>query len=113
MITEQIIIDCIGAAAQAGKAELVATLTDELNAMRNPVVEKKTRAANNTSGYVQVDAETGKEIARFATVKEANIAMGKKEGASCISQACRNVATGHSNTAYGFKWFYGSDFDAQ
>lgn len=111
MITEQIIIDCIGAAAQAGKGELVATLTDELNVMRNPVVEKKHREKNNTTGYVQFDIETGKEIARFETVKEANQAMGKKDGASCISQACRNFRVGKSNRAYGFAWKYGEDAD--
>lgn len=110
-MTQELLIECIGCAAQCGKTELVTTLTDILNDMQHPV-EKKTRAANNKSGYIQLDMETGKKVAEYATVKEANTAMGKKPTASCISQACRNFKVGKSNVAYGFKWQYGCDFDA-
>lgn len=112
MFNKELLIRCIGYASQAGAVEDVTELTNILNGIINPVVEKKKRAANNTSGYVQVDAETGKEIARFATVKEANIALGKKETASNVSDACRNYQTGHSNKAWSYLWYYGSDFDA-
>ena len=112
MISQESLTKAIGYAAQAGDMDFVAELTNELNSVYlNPAPEKKKRAANNTSGYVQIDAETGKEIARFQTVKEANIALGKKETASNISDACRSYREGHSNKAYGFAWMYGSDFD--
>lgn len=110
-MNEELLIELIGCAAQCGKTELVKTLNDMLTDLNTPA--KKTRAKNNVSGYVQVDPETGKEVARFTTIKEANIAMGRKEGASCISQACRNYSKGLSQMAYNFKWFYGSDFDAK
>lgn len=109
-MTQELLTRCIGYAAQCGKMDDVAELTGILNdTYINPPVEKRTREKNNTSGYVQLDIETGDEIARYATVKEANIAMNRKEGASCISQACRNFRTGHSNHAYGFAWRYGDD----
>ena len=111
IMTKELIVKLIANSAVAGDLETVEILNQMLTDLNTPA--KKTRAANNTSGYVQVDPETGKEVARYATIKEANAAMGKKEGASCISSACRNYAKGLSQTAYGFKWFYGSDFDAQ
>ena len=61
------------------------------------------RKSPNTSGVVQVDAETGKEIARFATKKEANIAIGKKENSSGISDAANGRSSTHK--AYGYKWY--------
>ena len=110
MISQNLLTKCIGFAAQAGDMDAVAELTSILNdTYINPAPEKAKRAANNTSGVVQYDIETGKEIARFATVKEANLAVGKKEGASCISQACRNVKLNKSNKAYGYAWRYGED----
>lgn len=113
-MTQELLQKCIGYASQAGAMDAVVELTQELNDVYlNPAPEKKKRAANNTSGYVQIDIETGKEIARFQTVKEANIALGKKETASNVSDACRAYQAGKSNKAWGFAWEYGSDFDAQ
>lgn len=114
MLSQELLTKVIGFAAQAGDMDAVAELTGILNdTYINPAPEKKKRAANNTSGYVQIDIETGKEIARYATVKEANIALGKKETASNISDACRAYRDGKSNKAWNFAWQYGSDFDAQ
>ena len=70
---------------------------------------KPARTRNN-SGVVQVDAETGKEIARFKTKKEANIALGKPESASGISDATNGRSTTHF--AYGYKWFHVDEWDA-
>ena len=112
-MNKELLIRVIGYASAAQAYDDVAELTNILNDMINPVVEKKKRAANNTSGYVQIDPETGKEIARFQTVREANIALGKKETASNVSDACRNYQSGHSNKAWGFEWKYGSDFDGK
>ena len=111
-MTEELLIKCIGNAASCGDQETVGALTMILTEMKNPAPEKKKRSANNTSGYVQIDIETGKEIARYKTVKEANVALGKKETASNVSDACRAFQTGHSNKAWGYAWMYGSDFDA-
>lgn len=109
---KELLIRCIGYASQAGAIEDVTELTNILNGILNPEPEKKKRAANNTSGYVQIDIETGKEVARFQTVKEANIALGKKETASNVSDACRAYRDGKSNKAWNYAWMYGSDFDA-
>lgn len=110
-MTKEFIVKLIANSSVAGDMESVTILTDMLNELEHPV-EKKTRAANNKTGYVQLDMETGKKVAEYATVKEANTAMGKKPTASCISQACRNFKVGKSNVAYGFKWVYGEDFNA-
>ena len=63
----------------------------------------------NRSGVVQVDAETGKEIARFATKKAANIAIGKPEKSSGISDAANGRTATHK--AYGFKWYHADEWD--
>lgn len=110
MLEKEFLVRLIANSSVAGDMESVTALTDMLNELEHPTVEKKKRAQPNKSGYVQLDAETGKEVARFATIKEANAAMGKKPGASCISQACRNFKLGKSNKAYGFAWVYGEDY---
>lgn len=107
-MNENLLIELIGCASQCGRTDLVKELNGLLVELNAPA--KKPRAAANKSGYIQLDTETGKEIARFATIKEANAAMGKKPGASCISQACRNFKLGKSNKAYGFAWVYGEDY---
>lgn len=113
MLSQTQLTKAIGYAASAGDMDFVAELTNELNTVYlNPAPEKKKRSANNTTGYCQLDAETGKLIAKFQTVREANEALGKKPESSNISDACRSYRTGHSNRAYGFAWLYGSDYDA-
>lgn len=71
--------------------------------------DEKVRKSPNKSGVVQVDIDTGKEIARFATKKEANIALGKKEKASGISDAANGRTATHK--AYGFKWYHADEWD--
>jgi hypothetical protein len=68
------------------------------------------KITRNTSGVVQVDNETGKEIARFATKKDANLAIGKPEKASGISDAVSGRTSTHF--AYGFKWYHVDEWDA-
>ena len=88
MLSQELLTKVIGFAAQAGDMDAVAELTGILNdTYINPAPEKKKRASNNTSGYCQLDAETGKLIAKFQTVKECNVALGKKETASNVSDA--------------------------
>lgn len=112
MLSQELLTKVIGFAAQAGDMDAVAELTGILNdTYINPAPEKKKRASNNTSGYCQLDAETGKLIAKFQTVKECNVALGKKETASNVSDACRAFRAGKSNFAWGYKWVYGEDYD--
>lgn len=110
-LTKELVVKLIANSSVAGDMETVTILTEMLNEIEHPV-EKKKRSANNTSGYIQMDIETGKMIAKFDTVKAANEAMGKKASASCISAACRNLRDGKSNVAYGYKWCYGADYNA-
>lgn len=83
------------------------TLINEYNAFTETKETK--RRSPNTSGVVQVDVETGKEIARFATKKEANVAIGKKENSSGISDAANGRTSTHK--AYGFKWYHTDEWD--
>lgn len=110
-MTKEMLVKCIGFASQAGDIDAVTELTNELNSVFvNPAPEKKHRKPNNVSGYVAFsDKECTKEVARYQTQKEANIAMNKKESASNISDACRAYQAGKSNKAWDLFWKYGSD----
>ena len=70
----------------------------------------KKRKSPNKSGIVQVDAETGKVVAEFATQKEALIAIGKDPKKSGISDAINGRTSTHM--AYGFKWYFKDEFKA-
>ena len=70
----------------------------------------KKRKSPNKSGIVQVDAETGKVIAEYATQKEALIAIGKDPKKSGISDAINGRTSTHM--AYGFKWYFKDEFKA-
>lgn len=50
----------------------------------------------------------GKFVARYSSIREAARHLGKNRG-SQISLA----ASGHNKTAYGYRWFYESDFEAR
>ena len=85
----------------------ILTLIDEYKTLTT--VEENKRKTPNKSGVVQVDPETGKEIARFTTKKEANVAVGKKENSSGISDAANGRTKTHM--AYGFKWYHADEWD--
>lgn len=70
----------------------------------------KKRKSPNKSGIVQVDAETGKVVAEYATQKEALIAIGKDPKKSGISDAINGRTSTHM--AYGFKWYFKDEFKA-
>ena len=70
----------------------------------------KKRKSPNKSGVLQVDAETGKIIAEFATQKEALEAIGKA-GKSGIGDALNGRNKTHN--AYGFKWYFKDEFNVQ
>lgn len=83
------------------------SLIEEYEALTK--VDEKTRKSPNKSGVVQVDPNTDKEIARFATKKEANVAVGKKENSSGISDAANGRTSTHM--AYGYKWYHADEWD--
>ena len=68
----------------------------------------KKRKSPNKSGVLQIDAETGKIIAEFATQKEALAAIGK-EGKSGIGDALNGRTKTHK--AYGFIWYFKDEYD--
>ena len=87
---------------------------DVLNAYLEKIEEEEAAAAKkrkspNKSGIVQVDAETGKVLAIYATQKEALIAIGK-EGKSGIGDALNRAKT---HKAYGYKWFYKDAYETE
>ena len=88
---------------------------DVLNAYLEKIEEEEAAAAKkrrspNKSGIVQVDAETDKPIAVYATQKEALIAIGKDPKKSGISDAINGRTSTHQ--AYGFKWYFKDEFKA-
>lgn len=70
----------------------------------------KKRKSPNKSGVIQVDIETGKKIAEFASQKEALIAIGKDPKKSGISDAINGRTSTH--VAYGYKWYFADEFKA-
>ena len=84
-----------------------------LTAFYDKIVEEEAAAAKkrkspNKSGVLQIDSETGKIIAEFATQKEALIAIGK-EGKSGIGDALNGRTKTHK--AYGFTWYFKDEYD--
>ena len=69
----------------------------------------KKRKSPNKSGVLQIDAETGKIIAEYATQKEALAAIGK-EGKSGIGDALNGRTKTHK--AYGYVWWFKDEYQA-
>ena len=67
-----------------------------------PSIAKKNRGGvNSPDGVDAYDPDTGKLIAHYASIADANRALGK-EGTGNISAVCR----GRGKTAYGYVWRY-------
>lgn len=86
---------------------------DVLTAALNKINEEEAAAAKkrkspNKSGVLQIDSETGKIVAEFATQKEALAAIGK-EGKSGIGDALNGRTKTH--VAYGYKWYFKDEYD--
>ncbi len=84
-----------------------------LTAFYDKIVEEEAAAAKkrkspNKSGVLQIDSETGKIIAEFATQKEALIAIGKA-GKSGIGDALNGRTKTHMS--YGYKWYFKNEYD--
>lgn len=73
-------------------------------------IQAKKRKSPNKTGCVQVDPETNKEIARYATQKEALEALGKDPKKSGISDAINGRTSTHM--AYNYKWYFANEWDS-
>lgn len=85
----------------------VLTQTLEMLEEQEAAAAKK-RKSPNKSGVLQIDAETGKIIAEFATQKEALEAISKS-GKSGVGDALNGRTKTHM--AYGFKWYFKDEYD--
>ena len=65
------------------------------------------RKSPNKSGVLQIDADTGKIIAEYATQKEALAAIDK-EGKSGIGDALNGRNKTHM--AYGYRWYFRDEY---
>ena len=93
------------------RVQTVEVLNDVIAKMEEEAaILAKKRKSPNKSGIVQVDAETGKVVAEYATQKEALIAIGKDPKKSGISDAINGRTSTHM--AYGFKWYFKDEFKA-
>lgn len=70
----------------------------------------KKRKSPNKSGVIQVDPETGKVVAEYASQKEALLAIGKDPKKSGLSDSINGRTSTH--VAYGFKWFFKDEWEA-
>ena len=93
------------------RVQTVEVLNDVIAKMdEEAAIAAKKRKSPNKSGVVQVDVETGKVIAEYASQKEALIAIGKDPKKSGISDAINGRTSTH--VAYGFKWFFKDEYKA-
>ena len=82
--------------------EMIAKLEEE------EAAAAKKRKSPNKSGVLQVDIETGKILAEYASQKEALEAIGKP-GKSGIGDAINGRTKTH--VAYGYKWYFKDEFN--
>lgn len=89
--------------------ETIEVLTEVLAKIEaDEAAAAKKRKSPNKSGVLQIDAETGKIIAEYATQKEALVAIGK-EGKSGIGDALNGRTKTHMS--YGYKWYFKNEYD--
>lgn len=70
----------------------------------------KKRKSPNKSGVLQIDPETGKIIAEYATQKEALEAINKS-GKSGIGDALNGRTKTHK--AYGYVWYFKDEYQGK
>ena len=92
------------------QGQVIEVLTDALTMINEQeAAAAKKRKSPNKSGVLQIDAETGKIIAEYATQKEALEAIGKK-GKSGIGDALNGRTKTHK--AYGYVWWFKDEYQA-
>lgn len=91
------------------QAQTIEVLNDFLTMVEEQeAAAARKRKSPNRSGVLQIDPETGKIIAEYATQKEALAAIGK-EGKSGIGDALNARTKTHA--AYGYKWYFKDEYD--
>lgn len=86
--------------------EVLQNMLDMINEQEAAAAKK--RKSPNKSGVLQIDAETGKIVAEYATQKEALAAIGK-EGKSGIGDALNGRNKTHK--AYGYTWYFKDEYN--
>ena len=69
----------------------------------------KKRKSPNKSGVLQIDANTGKILAEYASQKDALKAIGR-EGKSGIGDALNGRTKTHMS--YGYRWYFKDEYQA-
>lgn len=88
--------------------QVIEVLNDTLDMIEEQeAAAAKKRKSPNKSGVLQIDAETGKILAEYATQKEALEAIGK-EGKSGIGDALNGRTKTHK--AYGYVWYFKDEY---
>lgn len=82
----------------AGNGNFKKVISD---AAKPALAENKRGGTNSPDGVDAYDPKTGKLVAHYSSIAEANRALGK-EGTGNISAVCR----GRGRTAYGYIWKY-------
>lgn len=89
--------------------QTIDVLTAALNKINDEeAAAAKKRRSPNKSGVLQIDPETGKIVAEYATQKEALAAIGK-EGKSGIGDALNKRTK--TRKAYGYIWVFKDEYD--
>lgn len=88
-------------------------VVDVLMEMLNMIEEQEAAAAKkrkspNKSGVLQIDPNTGKIIAEYATQKEALKAIGR-EGKTGIGDALNGRTKTHMS--YGYRWYFKDEYN--
>lgn len=86
--------------------EVLQNMLDMINEQEAAAAKK--RKSPNKSGVLQIDAETGKIVAEYATQKEALAAIGK-EGKSGIGDALNKRTK--TRKCYGYIWVFKDEYD--
>lgn len=91
------------------QTQVIETLNEALTMIEEQeAAAAKKRKSPNKSGVLQIDPETGKIVAEYATQKEALAAIGK-EGKSGIGDALNGRTKTH--VSYGYKWYFKDEYD--
>lgn len=91
------------------QGQVVDVLMEVLNMIEEQeAAAAKKRKSPNKSGVLQIDPNTGKIIAEYATQKEALKAIGR-EGKTGIGDALNGRTKTHMS--YGYRWYFKDEYN--
>ena len=93
---------------QATTLEVLGDFLDMIEEQEAAAAKK--RKSPNKSGVLQIDPETNKIVAEYATQKEALEAIGK-EGKSGVGDALNGRTKTHK--AYGYLWYFKNEYQGK